>query len=133
MDNKSQNTKNDLCEVDCIHEGVVLQVKQNMLPDETLHEIGDFFKVFGDSTRLKILFALGEQEMCVCDLTAALEMTQSAVSHQLRVLRQSRLVKYRKDGKIVYYSLDDDHVVSILRQGVSHIGHRGDKNERTES
>lgn len=120
----NKNDQKDICDVECIHEDTVAKVREAMLAEEMLYELSDFFKVFGDSTRIKILFALSEAEMCVCDLAGALGMTQSAVSHQLRVLRQSALVKYRRDGKIVYYSLDDDHVVTVLKQGLSHIQHK---------
>jgi ArsR family transcriptional regulator len=83
--------------------------------------LAEFFKVFGDSTRLKILYALSMSEMCVCDLAALLSMSQSAISHQLKVLRQTRLIKYRKDGKVVYYSLDDDHIRRVFEQGLAHV------------
>lgn len=94
------------------------------LKEEMIYDVADFFKVFGDSTRLKMLFLLLSGELCVGEIAETLEMTQSAVSHQLRVLRQSNLVKFRKDGKTVFYSLDDDHVKSVLEQGISHIGHK---------
>ncbi len=94
------------------------------LKQEFINDVADFFKVFGDATRVRMLYILLNSEMCVGDIAETLEMTQSAVSHQLRVLRQSNLVKYRKDGKTVYYSLDDDHVKTVLQQGVSHIGHK---------
>ncbi len=109
------------CSCDVIHEDVVNQVKAKMPQEETLYDLAEFFKVFGDSTRIKILWALDEAEMCVCDIAVLLNMTQSAISHQLRVLKQSSLVKFRKDGKIVYYSLNDDHVRQIFDQGLVHI------------
>ena len=89
--------------------------------ENTLYDLADLFKVFGDSTRLRILCVLMEQEICVADLADTLEMTQSAISHQLRTLKQSKLVKSRRDGKMVYYSLDDDHVRSIIETGREHI------------
>jgi len=92
-----------------------------MPEEETFYDLADLFKVFGDSTRIKILWALDEAEMCVCDIATLLNMTQSAISHQLRVLKQANLVKNRKEGKIVYYSLDDDHVKQIFDQGLIHI------------
>jgi DNA-binding transcriptional ArsR family regulator len=100
------------------------------MPDEEeLMELADLFKMFGDSTRVKIISALQLSEMCVCDIAALLGMTKSAISHQLRALRQTRLVRYRRDGKEVYYSLDDEHVKSIFAQGLLHVGeqynHRG--------
>jgi len=109
------------CLCDVIHEDVVNQVKDKMPEEETLYDLAELFKVFGDSTRIKILWALDEAEMCVCDIAALLNMTQSAISHQLRVLKQAQLVKNRKEGKVVYYSLDDDHVKQIFDQGLTHI------------
>ena len=95
------------------------------MPEEKkLYDLADLFKVFGDSTRIKILYALFESEMCVCDISNLLDMTQSAISHQLRVLKQARLVKFRKEGKVVYYSLDDEHIKNIFEQGFEHISHR---------
>ena len=92
------------------------------MPDEgTLCDLAEFFKVFADSTRIKILYALAGNELCVCDLWQGLGLTQSAVSHQLRILKQMRLVKYRKEGKTIYYSLDDDHIQSILNGGLEHV------------
>lgn len=92
------------------------------LPDiELLYDVAELFKVFGDSTRVRILCALFESEMCVCDIAQVLDMTQSAISHQLRVLKQARLVKYRRDGKTVYYSLADDHIQTIFDQAFEHI------------
>ena len=95
-----------------------------MPPEEKLYDLAELFKVFGDSTRIKILCALQEEVMCVCDIAALLGMTQSAISHQLRILKQAGLVKYRRDGKVVYYSLDDEHVSNIFAQGFAHISHR---------
>jgi len=92
-----------------------------MPKEEHLYDLAELFKVFGDTTRIKILYALFASEMCVCDIAALINMTQSAVSHQLRVLKQARLVKYRKEGKVVYYSLDDDHIKQIFDQGYMHI------------
>lgn len=109
------------CDITIIHEDVVNRVKDNMPEEETLYDLADFFKVFGDSTRIKILWALDESEMCVCDIAASLDMTQSAISHQLRILKQAKLVKGRREGRSVYYSLDDDHVRTILDQGLIHI------------
>ena len=88
---------------------------------ETLYDLAELFKVFGDSTRIKILYALSEAELCVCDLARLLGITQAAVSHQLRVLKASALVRARREGKVTFYALDDDHVHSILRQGMEHI------------
>ena len=110
-----------ICEVTVIHREIIENVKSKMQEEEVLYELGDFFKILGDSTRIKILNALFYSEMCVCDIASLLEMTQSAISHQLRVLKQGRLVKHRKEGKVVYYSLDDDHIKHIVEQGLIHI------------
>jgi len=112
------------CDCDVIHEETVNEVRAKMPQEETLYDLAELFKVFGDSTRIKILWALNEAEMCVCDLAFLLNMTQSAISHQLRVLKQARLVKSRKDGKVVYYSLDDDHVKGIIDQGLVHLNEK---------
>lgn len=112
------------CSFNVVHKDVVELVKKKMPGDECLFDLAELFKVFGDTTRVKILFALFNAEMCVCDITALLGLTQSAVSHQLRVLKQARLVKCRKEGKMVYYSLDDEHVKQIFDQGLAHITHK---------
>lgn len=111
----------DHCDCNIIHEDVVAMVRQNMPKEENLYDLAELFKVFGDTTRVKILYALFASEMCVCDISALLNMSQSATSHQLRVLKQARLVKYRKSGKVVYYSLDDEHIKNIFNQGLMHI------------
>jgi DNA-binding transcriptional ArsR family regulator len=112
---------NDRCDCTIIHEEVVAHVRENMPEEETLLDLADLFKMFGDSTRVKILCALLHSEMCVCDIASLLGMSKSAISHQLRALRQTKLVKYRRDGKVVYYSLDDDHVKGIFDQGLLHV------------
>jgi len=109
------------CSCDVIHEDVVQKVEKNMPQEERLADLAELFKVFGDLTRIKILWALEESEMCVCDIAALLNMTQSAISHQLRVLKQAKLVKNRKEGKVVYYSLKDEHIKQIFTQGLTHI------------
>lgn len=119
MSNYDDNIENIKCNV--IHEDVVESVSAKMIEMEKIKELADFFKVFGDSTRLRILYALSLSEMCVCDIAAVLGISQSAVSHQLKVLRQMRLVKYRRDGKVIYYSHDDEHITEIFRQGFEHI------------
>ncbi len=121
--NKKSNRSNSVeqCSSVVIHQDVVHKVRSKMPVDETFFDLAEFFKVFGDSTRIKVLWALFTSEMCVCDIAALLNMTQSAISHQLRVLKQAKLVKNRKDGKVVYYSLDDDHIKLILDQGIEHI------------
>lgn len=114
--------KNEIvCDCDVIHADVVEEVKQRMPDENILYDLADFFKVLGDSTRVKIMWALDESEMCVCDLAVLLNMTKSAISHQLRSLRQANLVKYRKEGKNVFYSLSDDHVKEIFEKGLEHI------------
>jgi len=112
------------CDCNVIHDDVVNAVRKGMPADEELYDLAEVFKVFGDTTRIKILYSLFSSEMCVCDIAALLNMTQSAISHQLRILKQARLVKYRKDGKVVYYSLDDDHVKQIFNQGLEHISEK---------
>lgn len=109
------------CEYMHVHEDIVEKVNQKMPEEEQLFDLAELFKVFGDSTRVKILFVLFESEMCVCDIAQLLGMTQSAISHQLQVLKKSKLVKYRREGKTVFYSLADDHVSTILGQGMDHI------------
>lgn len=109
------------CDCEVIHSEVVEHVKSKMPEDSKLFDLADFFKVLGDSTRVRILWALEESEMCVCDLAVLLNMTKSAVSHQLRTLRQSKLVKFRKEGKNVFYSLDDQHVKSIVEMALEHV------------
>lgn len=111
----------DHCELCQVHEDVVREVRERMPDEDQLCDLADIFKVFGDSTRIKILYVLLESEMCVCDLAQLLGMTQSAISHQLRVLKQNGLVKSRRDGKSVIYSLADGHVVTIMNQGMEHI------------
>ena len=119
MDNKQIDFESCSCNV--IHEDIVRKVNEKMHDESTLYDLAELFKVFGDQTRLKILNALFESEMCVCDIAVLLGMTQSAISHQLKVLKQTRLVKYRKEGKVVYYSLDDEHIKHIFDQGLVHI------------
>ena len=104
-----------------VHEEVVKKVLETLPDEEELYDLAELFKVFGDSTRIKILCALFEGEMCVCDIAQLLNMSQSAISHQLRVLKQAQLVKYRREGKTVFYSLADAHVNTILNQGLEHI------------
>ncbi|MDD4366044.1 MAG: metalloregulator ArsR/SmtB family transcription factor [Eubacteriales bacterium] len=114
----------DRCDCDVIHEEIVNKVREKMPQEETFYDLADLFKAIGDSTRIKILWALDEEELCVCDIAYLLNMTQSAISHQLRVLKQAKLVKNRKEGKVVFYSLDDDHVKHIFDQGMVHINEK---------
>lgn len=109
------------CDYMHVHEDIVAQVNRNMPDEEVLYDLAELFKIFGDSTRIKILYVLSESEMCVCDIAQLLGMTQSAISHQLRSLKQCRLVKAQRDGKTVFYSLADGHVRTILNQGMEHV------------
>lgn len=109
------------CETAHHHEDMVSAWKDDMPDDDILYNLADLYKVFGDSTRIKIMCLLLKSEMCVCDIADVLSMNQSAISHQLRVLKQNKLVKNRREGKSVFYSLADEHVMSILSQGMEHI------------
>lgn len=104
-----------------VNENIVKQVIDSLPEEEVLYDVAELFKVFGDSTRIKIICALFESEMCVYDLAASLSMTQSAISHQLRILKNANLVKFRREGKLMYYSLDDDHVKHIFEAGYEHV------------
>jgi len=110
-----------VCDCDVIHEDVVKRVKKTMPKDEVIYDLADLYKMFADSTRLRILWALSREELCVCDIAVLLGMTKSAISHQLKSLRLSNLVKYDKRGKEVYYSLADSHVKDIFEKGLEHI------------
>ena len=118
------NDKSPCCDITVIHEELVETIRQSMPPEEELFNLAEFFKVFGDTTRIRILYALFQSEMCVCDIAHLLGMTQSAISHQLRVLKGANLVRYRREGRVVYYSLDDDHIKAIFDQGYQHITER---------
>jgi len=118
---KKQSDDQLTCTVTTVHWELVDQIRQKMPAEEKLYDLAELFKVFGDSTRIKIIWALFEKELCVCDIASLLEMTQSAISHQLRVLKQARLVKPRREGKNIYYSLDDEHIAAIFNQGMNHI------------
>ena len=109
------------CDFIAVHQGIVDKVNKVLPDEEELQDLADFFRVFADSTRIKILYLLSQSEMCVCDIASLLNMGQSAISHQLRILKQMRLVKYRRDGKTVFYSLSDNHIQPILAQGKDHI------------
>lgn len=114
----------DVCDCEVIHAEVVDAVRKNMPEEDELYDLSDFFKVLGDSTRVKIMWALDESEMCVCDLAVLLNMTKSAISHQLRSLKEANLAKFRREGKVVYYSLADDHVKEIFEKGMEHINEK---------
>lgn len=109
----------ELCDSICVHQDKINSI---YLPDdEILYSIADLFKVFGDSTRVRILYVLFEDEVCVCDIAELLKMTQSAISHQLRILKQANLVKSRREGQTIYYSLKDNHIVTIFKQAFEHV------------
>ena len=112
------------CEVEKIHKSKVEAVKAKLIGDDDVFDLAELFKVFGDSTRTKILSCLEISELCVCDIAECLNMNKSAISHQLRILRQAKLVKTRRSGKEVFYSLDDEHVHSILAQGMEHLSEK---------
>ena len=111
----------EICDEFCQHPEILDKVKPEMPDEETLYDLAELFKLFADTTRIRILYVLFESEMCVCDIAALLNMTQSAISHQLRLLKQSKLVRSRREGKTVYYSLADDHVRTIIGQGMDHV------------
>ena len=111
----------ECCDFIHAHEDVVEQVRQRMPGEDALYDLTELFRIFGDSTRVRILYVLLESEMCVCDLAMLLGMTQSAISHQLRALKNARLVRSRREGKTVFYALADDHVKTILDQGLEHV------------
>ncbi|BCS82142.1 ArsR/SmtB family transcription factor [Anaerocellum diazotrophicum] len=121
MNNQTDSKKVDLCSCTVIHNDIVQKVKESIPDEEVMFDLSEFFKVFSDSTRIKILSSLLISEMCVCDLAAVLSTSKSAISHQLRLLKAFRLVKNRKAGKVVYYSLSDDHVKSIIELGLAHL------------
>ncbi len=121
------NKKQVCCDCGALHSDAVEKVRESMAEDEVLSDISDLFRVLGDSTRVKILWALDKSELCVCDIASLIGMTKSAVSHQLRVLKDNNLVKSRREGKVIYYSLADSHVQDIYEKAVEHI------NEKTQS
>ena len=111
----------ECCDFLHAHEDVVETVRQKLPGEDTLYDLTELFRIFGDSTRIRILYVLFEAEMCVCDIAALLGMTQSAISHQLRALKNAKLVKSRREGKTVFYALADDHVKTIINQGLEHV------------
>lgn len=121
MNRKSSNSAIDACETKGIHDDIVEEVKEKLPDSNRLSDLADLFKLFGDPTRISILWALSESEMCVCDLCALLKMKQPAISHQLKNLKLSRIVKTRREGKVIYYALDDDHIRRLLDLGMEHI------------
>ena len=121
LEDNMESVKIESCQTTIIHKDTIEKVRKELPKDETLYDLANLFKIFSDQTRIKILCALQNNELCVCDLAALLDMTQSAISHQLRVLKSSRLVKFRRDGKVIYYSLADDHVEHIFNEGFKHV------------
>ena len=120
LEDQEENIKDDV-EYIHVHQDVIDSVQDKMPEEETLYDLAELFKIFGDSTRIRILYVLFESEMCVYDIAQLLSMTQSAISHQLRLLKQARLVKFRREGRTVIYSLSDDHVRTIINQGMAHV------------
>ena len=118
---------NLMCDCTVIHENNVKESKKNMLKLRTIEDMSNFFKILGEPTRIKILNTLDNNEMCVCDIANVLNMTKSTISHQLNILRINNIVKYKKVGKEVYYTLDDEHVKKVFEIALSHIGHKGEK------
>ena len=118
-------SKNEFtCDCNIIHEEIVKQVLNKMPEENTFNRLAEFFKILGDTTRTRILYALDQNEMCVCDIANVLGMTKSSISHQLALLRRSGIVKCRKEGKEVYYTLDDEHVKELFEVGMEHIEHK---------
>ena len=124
-DDPSAKTRQELIDSiaveSCCQPATVDKLREELPDDEVLYDLAELFRVFGDSTRIKILYALHDSELCVQDIADAVQLSQSAVSHQLRVLKDSKLVRFRREGKTVFYALDDDHVRSILSMGMDHI------------
>lgn len=121
------NDNDDICQISCVHDGEVARSRSKMPAEEILSQLGDFFRTFGDSTRVRIVSALISGELCVCDIAAVLDMSVSAVSHQLRVLRQAKIVRTRRDGKQIYYSIEDHHVGILVAVGLEHIREGSEK------
>ena len=121
----SKRELEETCEITIVHENVVERVRSRMPDEDLLYDTAELFKVFGDSTRTRILSALFIEELCVCDIASLLNMTKSAVSHQLRILRQTKIVKSRRSGKEIYYSLDDEHISKIYGMALEHLQEEG--------
>lgn len=120
--------KEDICDCNIIHQESVEDTLKKMIDDDTIFDVGDFFRVLGDSTRIKILFAIDTNALCVCDIANILKMSKSSISHQLKILRDYNIVKCEKSGKEVFYELDDDHVKEVFEIALKHINHKS-KNE----
>ena len=121
LEEKNMARNEFTCDCNVLHQDVVNETLKNMLDSTIFYKLAEFFKIMGDTTRARILWSLDQNEMCVCDIANVLGMTKSSISHQLGTLRRSNIVKCRKEGKTVYYSLDDDHVKSLFELGVEHI------------
>ena len=121
MKSEEKNMEENFLECNVLHEETVKKVKQKMPEDGFIYDLAELFKVFADSTRMKIIYALLEEELCVCDIANICGTAQSAISHQLRLLKQSKLVKFRREGKTIFYSLDDEHIEQIVKKGSEHI------------
>lgn len=121
LKNKNENEK--ICYVSSTDENILKGIKDSLYEDETIIQLSQIFKALADPTRLKIIYVLSERSLCVCDIANLLDMTQSAISHHLRFLRNLKLVKFRKEGKMVIYSLDDNHVLQLFNQGLEHVRH----------
>ncbi len=120
----NNNEDSDDCLCSEVNKDCINCVRDNMLDQEKFMKLSDLFKVLGDLTRIKIIYALFKKELCVCHIAEVLEMSQSSISHQLRILKDARLVKFRKEGKIVYYSLDDEHINKLFNAGLEHVEHK---------
>ncbi len=118
------------CDCNIIHEDIVKQTLKNMPKQELFTQLAEFFKIIGDPTRTKILFVLDQNEMCVCDIANVLNMTKSSISHQLATLRKSGIVKSRREGKEVYYTLDDEHIKQVFEIAIEHIEHKNEENKK---
>ncbi len=116
-----ETSDSPVCGINCIHTDLIESVRKMLIPGGQVNHLAELFKALGDPTRIRIMDALAKSEFCVCDLVELLKLSQSATSHQLRVLRNNHLVKYRREGKMVYYSLDDSHVLALYREGIEHI------------
>ncbi len=119
----NNNSEIEVCSCTEIHKDCIECVRKSMLDEKTFMDLSALFKVLGDYTRIKIIYALFKKELCVCDITEILQMSQSAISHQLRILKTARLVKFRREGKSVYYSLDDEHINKLFNAGLEHVKH----------
>ncbi len=121
LESPDETSDSPVCEINCIHVDRIESVRKVLIPGGQVNHLAELFKALGDPTRIRIMDALAKSEFCVCDLVELLKLSQSATSHQLRILRNNRLVKYRREGKMIYYSLDDSHVLTLYKEGIEHI------------